>query len=103
MDDSERSFNQRIYDLVRRIPSGQVATYGQLAELAGKPRAARQAGYAMHRCPQNLPWHRVINAQGRISQRSQSTGGLTQRRLLEEEGVAFIGGRIDLPRYRWTP
>lgn len=90
-----------IHAVVRRIPAGRVATYGQVAELAGYPGAARLAGYAMHRCPPALPWHRVINAQGRISLPADSTPALTQRRRLENEGVLFLGGRIDLERYRW--
>ena len=92
-----------IFALVRRIPEGRVATYGQIARLAGHPRAARQVGYAMHQCPPGLPWHRVINARGRLSLPEGSTGALTQRRRLETEGVVFIGGRIDLERHGWQP
>ena len=91
-----------IFAVVRSIPPGQVATYGQIARLVGRPRAARQVGYAMHRCPPGLPWHRVVNAQGRISLPADSTSGLRQRRLLSEEGVTFIGGRIDLDIYGWA-
>ena len=94
------------YDIVRRIPSGRVATYGQVARLAGRPRNARQVGYAMAALPDDLdiPWHRVINARGTISRRS---GGATferiQRVLLEAEGVRFDGeGRIDLSLHRWV-
>ncbi|MGN8157324.1 MGMT family protein [Salinisphaera sp. RV14] len=90
-----------IFAVVRRIPPGRVATYGQIARRVGRPRAARQIGYALHRCPPGLPWHRVINAQGRISLPADSTAALTQRRRLIEEGVIFVDGRIDLARYGW--
>lgn len=92
---------ERIYAVVKRIPAGRVATYGQVAELAGLPRQARLVGYALHGCPQGLPWHRVINAQGRISLPTDSTAGMTQRRRLQEEGIALLGGKVDLQRYRW--
>jgi methylated-DNA-protein-cysteine methyltransferase-like protein len=92
---------------VARIPRGRVATYGQVASLAELPRQARLVGYAMHGLPggSRLPWHRVVNAQGRVSARSEPgpSEGL-QRHLLEEEGVVFdLSGRIDLRRYRWRP
>ena len=70
-----------IFALVRRIPEGRVATYGQIARLAGHPRAARQVGYAMHQCPPGLPWPRVINARGRLSLPEGRTGALAQRGL----------------------
>jgi methylated-DNA-protein-cysteine methyltransferase-like protein len=92
---------QRIYAAVRRIPAGRVATYGQIADVAGLPRQARQVGYALHQCPKTLPWHRVINAQGRIALPPDSTSALTQRRRLEDEGIVFLNGRVDLTRYRW--
>jgi methylated-DNA-protein-cysteine methyltransferase-like protein len=91
--------------VVERIPEGRVATYGQVASLAGLPGRARQVGYALAALGDgsSVPWHRVINARGEVS--SRSGGGphaLIQRTLLEEEGVAFDeGGRTDLERYRW--
>ena len=92
---------QRIYAVVRRIPRGRVATYGQVAELAGLEGHARQVGYALHVAPPSLPWHRVINAQGRISARSGSDWGELQRHLLEAEGIEFdLDGRVDLKKYR---
>ncbi len=95
----------RIYAVVRRIPRGRVATYGQVAGLAGGiPRGARQVGYALHALTpaRAVPWHRVVNAAGRIS--LPPGGGLSQRLLLEREGVRFDGrGRIDLDRYGWKP
>jgi methylated-DNA-protein-cysteine methyltransferase-like protein len=99
----------KIYAVVRRIPSGRVATYGQVAALAGLGRHARQVGYALHSLPDGaeVPWQRVINARGEVSLRSyDSLGGREgyQRHLLEEEGVVFdSGGRVDLKRFRWDP
>lgn len=95
-----------IYAVVRRIPRGHVATYGQVAELAGRPGQARQVGYALSALGlgSRVPWQRVVNAQGRCSVRAESGCELTQRRLLEREGVAFgASERIDLGRYRWQP
>ncbi|MDN5937035.1 MAG: MGMT family protein [Salinisphaera sp.] len=87
--------------MVRRIPPGRVATYGQVAALAGLPGQARLVGYALHRCPQEVPWHRVINARGRSSLPADGTAALTQQRRLAAEGIEFAGGRVDLARFRW--
>lgn len=97
---------EQIYRIVRRIPRGRVATYGQVATLAGLPGHARQTGYALHALPSGtaVPWHRVINAQGAISLRAVPGGELTQRLLLESEGIEFDGrGRVRLAAYRWKP
>jgi methylated-DNA-protein-cysteine methyltransferase-like protein len=97
----------RILAVVRRIPKGRVATYGQVATLAGYPGHARQVGYALHDLPDgaSVPWHRVINGRGEVSPRA--SGGPEQgwqRHLLEREGVRFDPrGRVDLERYRWEP
>lgn len=102
---SEGSY-ARIYAVVRRIPRGKVATYGQVAELAGLPGHARQVGYALHALPSAtaLPWHRVVNAAGGCSPRAASGGELTQRLLLEREGVRFdVRGRLSLEKVRWQP
>jgi methylated-DNA-protein-cysteine methyltransferase-like protein len=83
-----------------------VATYGQVAELAGLGAGARQVGYALHALTSDttIPWQRVLNAQGRISQRSEWGGDQIQRQILEAEGVRFdAGGRVNLSRYRWCP
>lgn len=93
----------RIFDTVSRIPRGRVATYGQVAREAGLGRRARLVGYALHRCPRDVPWHRVVNARGRISLPADSTSAMTQRRRLIEEGVVFLGPRLDLDRYGWMP
>ena len=97
---------ERIYAVVRKIPRGRVATYGQVAALAGLDGQARQAGYALHALPTAtaVPWHRVINAQGAISVRGPGGDGLHQRLLLEAEGIEFDArGRIRLTRYQWRP
>jgi methylated-DNA-protein-cysteine methyltransferase-like protein len=100
------SSHQRIYRAVRRVPRGRVATYGQIAELAGLGGHARQVGYALHALPEDsdVPWHRVINAQGRISLGGDGLAGRVQRQLLEQEGVQFDArGRVSLERFRWRP
>lgn len=97
---------QRIYRVVQRIPRGRVATYGQVASLAGLAGHARQVGYALHALPQDsvVPWHRVVNAAGGISTRATPGGELTQRLLLEKEGIRLDGkGRVRLDQLRWTP
>ncbi len=106
MSPAARTTWQRIYAVVRRIPRGRVATYGQVAALAGMPGHARQIGYALFALPagDGVPWHRVINAQGRISPRAEPGYDTIQRLLLEKEGVRFLAsGRIALERYRWAP
>jgi methylated-DNA-protein-cysteine methyltransferase-like protein len=97
---------QRIYAVVRRIPKGRVATYGQVAALAGLGGHARQVGYALHTLATDrpVPWHRVINARGEVSPRKAPGSDLVQRELLEREGVEFSrSGRVDLARVRWRP
>ncbi len=97
----------QILATVRKIPSGRVATYGQIAFLAGLPGHARQVGFALRGLPEGsaVPWHRVLNAQGEISSRDDPAWEGFQRHLLEEEGVAFgeRGGcsRVDLDRFGW--
>ena len=95
-----------IYEVVRGIPRGRVATYGQVARLAGMPGHARQVGYALNDLPAGspVPWHRVINAAGRVSGRAEPLYEQIQRRLLESERVAFDGrGRVALSRFLWIP
>jgi methylated-DNA-protein-cysteine methyltransferase-like protein len=91
--------------LVRRIPAGRVATYGQIAALAGAPRHARFVGAVLRRQPEGsrLPWHRVLGAGGRLSlARFAPHAAQTQRLRLEREGVRVVGrGRVDLARYGW--
>jgi methylated-DNA-protein-cysteine methyltransferase related protein len=95
-----------IYRIVRQIPRGRVATYGQVAQLAGLAGHARQVGYALHALPDgtSVPWHRVVNASGSISLRAAPGAELTQRMLLEREGICFDArGRLSLARVRWQP
>ncbi len=100
-----RQFFKRVYSIVRTIPRGKVLTYGQIATLLGSPYMARQVGWAMHGCPKGLPWQRVVGAGGRILVNSLSVGdgALLQRRLLELEGVRFLGQRIDMTEHQFFP
>lgn len=94
---------RKIYQAVARIPRGRVASYGQVAAAAGFARGARLAGWSLHHTPPELkiPWHRVINAQGRISFPPRSEPYRRQREKLEAEGVVFLRGRVNLARYGW--
>lgn len=94
---------EKIYSTVKRIPRGQVATYGQIAELSGIPRQARRIGYALSALDDGsvVPWQRVINSKGEISERPFAD---LQQTLLKKEGVVFSKeGRIDLTRFQWKP
>lgn len=95
----------RIYAVVRRIPRGRVASYGQVARLAGLPRHARLVGYALHNLPgeTRLPWHRVVAADGRIAKRAFPEDGRWQRELLEKEGVTLVAGAVDMEQFAWRP
>lgn len=98
---ASQNFFSRVYALVRKIPRGKVATYGQIARALGAPRAARTVGWAMRACPEHVPWHRVINARGEISLRP-TTGYHEQRARLKAEGVRINrAGKIDLKKYLW--
>lgn len=92
---------QNVWQVVEGIPRGHVLTYGEVARLAGMSRAARRVSQAMRRAPRDrkLPWHRVVNAQGRISFPADSSGYRQQKERLEREGVVFIKGKIDLERH----
>lgn len=102
---------QHIYAFCRAIPRGRVATYGQIAALAGIPRGARLVGWALHTCPphiiQSIPWQRIVNREGRISTTCREHTAHQQKLLLRKEGVAVTerGGNafIDLKRYLWKP
>ena len=103
-----QEFNERVWQLVRQVPRGKVATYGQIALMLPPPAgvdfesyrafAPRWVGSAMAACPDDVPWQRVINSQGKISERP---GAEKQRQLLEAEGIAFVKDRIDLKKYGW--
>jgi len=97
---------KKIYDVVCRIPKGKVATYGQVALLAGNPRWARVVGYALHNnpAPGIIPCHRVVNREGKTAEAFVFGGGLVQREMLENEGIVFgSDGCIDLKIYGWNP
>lgn len=97
----ESSFFEKVYEIVSRIPYGQVASYGQIARMLGSPRAARQVGWAMRKCPEDLPWQRVVMADGTI------TGGdhaEIRCAFLESEGVPFVADRrVDIDACAWRP
>lgn len=102
-DEVPAAFRDRVVDLVGRIPAGRVATYGQLARLAGQPRGARLIGGILRAAGDALPWQRVINKDGGLSTYRIGAGEL-QRALLEAEGVRFgREGRCDLSVYLWEP
>jgi len=101
-----QQWNQSVWKLVRKIPKGRVASYGQLAAMLGHPRRARQVGFALHRTPEELvlPWHRVINARGKISFSEHSEEYLLQKAMLQAEEIVFEkDDRIDLDRFGWRP
>lgn len=104
------NFNNEVWKIVLEIPEGKVATYGQIASIVKKPEniadniyrsfSSRWVGAAMAVCPDNVPWHRVVNSQGKISIRGE--GSIIQKQRLEAEGVIFDEkGRINLKRYQW--
>lgn len=102
---TRHAFTDRVIQTVRDIPAGKVATYGQIARLAGSPRAARQVARILHACSakEGLPWHRVVNREGRIALKPFQ-GFEEQRRLLEREGIRLdSSGAIDLRRFLWLP
>jgi methylated-DNA-protein-cysteine methyltransferase-like protein len=102
MIESELYF--RIYETVKRVPRGKVATYGQIARLSGIPGHARLVGYALHRLPEGseVPWHRVVNRKGQISLQSDPFAGSLQRSLLESEGVEFdVNQAVALKKHQW--
>ena len=96
---------QAIWDTIRDIPRGRVASYGQVAEIAGLPRGARQVGYALRQLPagHDVPWHRVLQASGRVAFDKDSRPFREQTRRLREEGVTVIAGKVDMGEYRWQP
>ena len=97
----DREWARQVWKVVGDIPPGHVLTYGDVARLSGMPRAARRVSQAMSWAPRSmkLPWHRVINAQGRISIPEDSPWHEKQKALLQEEGVVFLNGKVDLQRF----
>lgn len=102
---SDESFFARAHDMVRQIPEGRVASYGQIARMMGEPRKARFVGYAMHASPGvagGVPCHRVVFKDGRLAPGFAFGGPAAQRELLEAEGIAFLAdGRVDMERSGW--
>ena len=96
---------ERIYETIRDIPAGSVASYGQVAEIAGIPRGARQVGWALRQLPQDhdVPWHRVVTASGRIAFPRDSAAFRRQHDLLLAEDVPVVSGRVDMESSRWQP
>ena len=96
---------QRIRDTICDIPPGCVASYGQIAEIAGIPRGARQVGYTLRHLPKghSVPWHRVVQAAGTIAFERGSRAFNEQKQRLSKEGVPVLAGRIDMQQYRWQP
>lgn len=93
-----------IINIIKNIPEGKVATYGQIAVIAGSPYYARQVAWILHSLSkkENLPWHRVINSKGEISLKS-GQGFEEQKHLLEIEGISFINNKVNLNEYLWNP
>jgi methylated-DNA-protein-cysteine methyltransferase-like protein len=98
---ADANWYQNVWKVVSEIPSGHVLTYGEVARLSGMPRAARRVSQALRRAPRamELPWHRVINAQGKISFPEDSSGWMQQKDKLENEGVVFLNGKVDLDQF----
>lgn len=100
-----KSFYKRVLEIIKKIPKGRVATYGQIARYAGNPQASRQVAYILHSSTEKekLPWHRVINSKGGISLRSKH-GYELQKQMLEREGITFDEeNRVDLDSFGWLP
>lgn len=98
------AFNDAVYEVVRQIPAGRVATYGQIARMVGRPRNARFVGFALHVNPEPgvIPCHRVVFKDGSLSPAFAFGGKNEQHRLLAMEGVAFLpDGRVDMERFLW--
>ena len=105
---NQQEYNEQVWTLVRQVPQGKVVTYGQIAQMIPPPTGMepqeykaygpRWVGDAMAACPNDVPWQRVINAQGKISDRP---GSQTQRHRLEQEGIAFVNDKVNLKLYQW--
>ena len=98
-------FTKKVISNIKKIPSGKVATYKQIAELAGKPQGSRGVAWILHTCstPYKLPWHRVLNSKGRISFERASYNYRKQKRLLEAEGVKFqVGDQLNMKTFQWN-
>ncbi|HEX8564345.1 MAG TPA: MGMT family protein [Pyrinomonadaceae bacterium] len=100
----DKNYRERVFEIVRQIPSGRVMTYGQIAEILGDNYTPRTVGFVMNSAEKDLPWQRVINAQGACSTGHIILPVNLQQQMLESEGVVFNEkGRCDLKKYRWQP
>ncbi len=101
MAESQKSSQERVWQIVRAIPKGKVATYGQVAALAGMPAHSRLVGRILSQLPPGtrLPWHRVLNSQGKITNPNKDS----QRERLQAEGITPVNGRVSLRNYQWQP
>ena len=104
MNNMQKATFERIYDVVKQIPYGKVATYGQVAALAGNKRWARVVGYALHANPdpEHIPCYRVVNRLGEVSEAFVFGGANRQIELLQAEGIEFVDGRVDMDKYQWN-
>ena len=104
INEMDKSVFELIYDVVKQVPKGKVATYGQVAALAGNKRWARVVGYALHvnPDPENIPCYRVVNRYGEVSRAFAFGGENRQIELLEKDGVCLTEGRVDLKKYGWN-
>ncbi len=105
MNVNDKGYRERVYELVKLIPSGRVMTYGQIANILGEGYTPRTVGFVMHGADtENVPWQRVINSQGKCSTGKMTIPVNLQQSMLEQEGVVFDAkGRCDLSRYLWYP
>lgn len=104
MNVNDKTYRERVYEIVRSIPPGKVMTYGQIAIILGEGYTARTVGYVMHGSDDGVPWQRVINSQGKISTGRLSIPVNLQQSMLEQEGVVFSEkGKCDLGEYQWWP
>jgi len=101
--EKQTDFSRQVLSYIKKIPRGRVATYGQIAALAGKPQGSRGVAWLLHSCSEShdLPWHRVLGSKGKISFPKGSSAYNRQKRLLLKEGVEFAGEKIDMEVYQW--
>lgn len=99
-DETRITFNDLVYDIVAVIPKGRVISYGQIARMLGNPRAARAVGWALSNCPDELPWQRVVKADGTIA--DGGFGELRRAMLIEEDIPFLLDGRVDMEACEWN-
>ncbi|MEK2647049.1 MGMT family protein [Bdellovibrio sp. BCCA] len=100
----QTDFSKKVISFIKKIPKGKVATYGQIAKLAGKPQGSRGVAWILHSCSEShdLPWQRVLNSKGKISFPPSTSSYVKQKRLLVKEGIEFgEQDQIDLKKFQW--